>query len=753
MNILMTTMSMDIGGAETHVLELSRAMIRAGCTVTVVSCGGAYLPALEEAGVRHVTLPLNTKNPIAMVRAYFGLRRLLRTERFDIVHAHARIPAFLCGLLHRRMGFRFVTSAHAHFRVNPLLRTASDWGERTITISDDLKQYLVDEYGLCPDNITTTINGIDMERFSPAAADAPETKRLAEEIGLRPGSRRLVFVSRMDTDCSMVAEQLIAVTPALRRRFGEIEVILVGGGNDYARIAAMAEAANRALGVTAIHPLGRRTDVDRCIALGDIFVGVSRATLEAMAEGKPVVVAGNEGWLGTLTEDNLADAMDTNFCCRGHALPCAEWLERDLCGLLAQSDEALRAIGARHRTLIATYYSADRMAADCLAVYRTLTPYTPYRRGDVIISGYYGFGNVGDDSLLSCIIENLHAVNPELRITVLSKYPRRMRTRFAVRCIGRTNIPAILREMRHARLLISGGGSLMQDNTSTKSLLYYLSIIRLAQHSRLPVMLYANGIGPLYRPANRARAARALEKIELITLRDPASLRMLKTLGVRRKENIHLTADPAFTLTPAPAARINYLLARTAYRPEQRYFSLSLRAWHMLGASNGMLGEQAFEDEVARAVDLIYRGTGLLPIFIPMQDELDSPICRRLLARAPAGALLLDHLTAPELCGLIARTALAVGMRLHMLIYATHMHTPAIGISYDPKIDAFLSYADQPSPIIPDHPFAEELAALAARVCAQPNTEQLAARDAELAALTRKNAVLAVELCRTAEND
>lgn len=748
MKILMTTMSMDIGGAETHVLELSRAMARAGCDVTVVSCGGAYLPDLAAAGVRHVTLPLNTKHPAALIRSYLGLRRLLRIEQYDIVHAHARIPAFLCGILHRQMGFRFVTTAHAHFKVNPLLRTASEWGERTITISDDLKQYLIDEYSLPSDNITTTINGIDMARFSPAVSDAPETAALAAELGLRPDSRRLVFVSRMDTDCSLVAEQLITILPDLRARHGDIEVILIGGGSDYARIKAMADETNTRLGCTAIHAIGRRTDVDRCIALGDIFVGVSRATLEAMAEGKPVVVAGNEGWLGTLTEDNLTAAMETNFCCRGYDLPRADWLARDLDSLLSLSPAALAEMGERNRAVITAHYSADRMAADCLAVYRTLTPYAPYRRGEVIISGYYGFGNIGDDSLLTCILDSLRAEDPNLKITVLAKNPRKMRERFAVRCIGRTNLPAIMAEMRHARLLISGGGSLLQDNTSTKSLLYYLSIIALARRAGLPVMLYANGIGPLYRPTNRTRAARALEGIDRITLRDPASMEELHALGISADDRVTLTADPAFTLTPAPASRIDAILARTDYRADRRYFAVSLRAWHMLGAADGMLGERDFEAEVSRAVTEINAATGMLPIFIPMQAELDEPICRRLLAAAPAGSLLLRDLTAPELCGLLGRMSLVVGMRLHMLIYATHMHIPAIGISYDPKVDAFLAYAGQPSAILPDHPFGTELAARAIEAASAENAAALAARDAELCALAQKNAALAVELCR-----
>ena len=157
MKILMTTMSMDIGGAETHVLELSRALVRAGCAVTVVSCGGAYLPALAAAGVRHITLPLNTKRPAALIKSYCGLARLLRDEQFDIVHAHARIPAFLCAMLHRRLGFRFVTSTHFVFAVNALLARLSDWGEHTFAVSCDIKQYLMDKYGVPNDNITAEV--------------------------------------------------------------------------------------------------------------------------------------------------------------------------------------------------------------------------------------------------------------------------------------------------------------------------------------------------------------------------------------------------------------------------------------------------------------------------------------------------------------------------------------------------------------------------------------------------------------------
>ena len=95
MKILMTTMSLDIGGAETHILELSRELVQRGIEVAVASNGGVYVPQLEEAGIRHYSVPLNTKNPWAVLTSYFRLRRIIKREKFDVVHAHARIPAFI----------------------------------------------------------------------------------------------------------------------------------------------------------------------------------------------------------------------------------------------------------------------------------------------------------------------------------------------------------------------------------------------------------------------------------------------------------------------------------------------------------------------------------------------------------------------------------------------------------------------------------------------------------------------------------
>ena len=132
MKILMATMGLDIGGAETHIVELSKELKSRGHQVAVVSNGGVYVPEIEAAGIRHYAAPLNRRSVGSMLQAQRILRQVIAREKPDIVHAHARIPAFLCGRLQKSMGFAFVTSCHGVYQVSGALRLLSNWGERTL---------------------------------------------------------------------------------------------------------------------------------------------------------------------------------------------------------------------------------------------------------------------------------------------------------------------------------------------------------------------------------------------------------------------------------------------------------------------------------------------------------------------------------------------------------------------------------------------------------------------------------------------
>ena len=129
---------------------------------------------------------------------------------------------------------------------------------------------------------------------------------------------------------------------------------------------------------------------------------------------------------------------------------------------------------------------------------------------NILISGYYGFDNIGDESILRTLVTSLRERIPDCSLTVLSHDPAATREKYGVEAVERMSPLAIARAVRRCDMLISGGGSLLQDVTSSKSLHYYLAIIRFAQLLGKKVFIYSQGIGPIEKDADRRATARAL---------------------------------------------------------------------------------------------------------------------------------------------------------------------------------------------------------------------------------------------------
>jgi glycosyltransferase involved in cell wall biosynthesis len=194
LRVLMATMGLGIGGAETHIVELAGEMKRRGMDVIVASNGGVYVREIEEKGVRHFAVPMNRRNIFSIIRSYFMLRRIIRAEKPDIVHAHARIPAFICGILKKSLRFPFVTTAHLPFDISGGLRYLSNWGEKTIAVSEDIKEYLIKNFKIPESDIYVTINGIDTDKFSAMTSGAG----IIQEFQLDASKPVITSVSRLD---------------------------------------------------------------------------------------------------------------------------------------------------------------------------------------------------------------------------------------------------------------------------------------------------------------------------------------------------------------------------------------------------------------------------------------------------------------------------------------------------------------------------------------------------------------------------
>ena len=709
--ILMATMGLEIGGAETHIVELSKELKRRGYDVIVVSNGGVYEKELEEAGIRCLWAPMHRRAPVPMLQSLLRLRKIIKEEQPDMVHAHARIPGFLCGILHKVMKFPFVTTAHWVFDTGGALRFLTNWGQRTIAVSDDIKTYLWDNYQIPGENVTVTINGIDTDKFSPEISGG----KVRKELGIPSDALCLASVSRLDDSRAFAARCLIDIAPRLAQAHPGLHLIIAGSGDVYDELKAKADAVNRQVGYEMLHLPGARTDINEIVAAGDVFVGVSRAALEAMAGGKAVIIAGNEGYHGIFTPDKLEEAMLGNFCCRGLPMCDPDTLYTDVTTLLSSGKSSWAQQGAYNRQVIFDHYSVARMAEDALFVYRQV-----WRKKSAVISGYYGYNNLGDDAILLSIRRRLSELSEDVELTALSNSPGNTRAEYGVNAVQRFNLLQVRKAIKHADLLISGGGSLLQDRTSTRSILYYLFVIRTAVHYQKPVMLYANGIGPVTKPKNRRRVRDVVSLVDRITLRDGDSLNELENMGVRH-EHMTVTADPVFTLEGITPDTARERLTAVGIPLERPILAVSMRQSGHIRDSVGELAR--FCDEAAKTHTIL---------FIVMQTPDDGAVTEEIRRKMTAQSYTFASPGEPEtMMGVIGLCDAVFSMRLHTVIFAAKQRVPVMGLVYDPKVQSYLDLLEMPPCGTTEDFSAEEAARVFADLMANRSTH--AARLEEIA--------------------
>lgn len=348
---------------------------------------------------------------------------------------------------------------------------------------------------------------------------------------------------------------------------------------------------------------------------------------------------------------------------------------------------------------------------------------------DVAISGYYGFGNSGDEALLKSVIADLRRIIPELKIIVFSNDPEFTKAEHGVDSVNRMSFSDVIRTLKNTRLLISGGGSLIQDATSTKSLLYYLGIIRLAKHCGAKVMIYANGVGPVNGKFNRFLSKNTLNKADCITLRESDSLAELERMGVNVSET-EVTADPALGLNADEDGR---KIAGELFG-DKIPVAFSVREWKNLGQS----GINAFSECIKKL-----KREGYAPFLLPMQYSKDEKICSEIAENAGV-KILEDKYSVEQILGILSCCAAVAGMRLHSLIYALAAGSVPVGIVYDPKVMGFMKSAGLTSVIDVSDITAEKVFGLVMNaINEKPNADIDKMRE-----LAFKNAQKAAELLK-----
>jgi len=358
----------------------------------------------------------------------------------------------------------------------------------------------------------------------------------------------------------------------------------------------------------------------------------------------------------------------------------------------------------------------------------------------IALSGYYGFDNAGDEALLSAITSTIKKRETNCDFVAFSGHPEQTSQLHGIRAIYYMNPLAMIRELAGTDLLISGGGSIFQDVTSSRSLAYYIAVVALARTLRVPVIFYAQGMGPINRPFNRWLMRIVGNRVNMITLRDEESAQYLKELGITRPP-VTITADPVLSLQPGPAEeQTARSILRDAGLSDGPLVGVALRNWSSLN--------QHMENVAQLLDDLAVRGYRI--VFIPLAFPEDVEAGRRVAAMMKSEAYQLEQrLNSQEHLALIAHMDLMIGMRLHALIFAANQGVPFAGISYDPKIDAFLrQFSLAPLPDDLDGMRAE-----VGRLLEEPAArEVIGATAGELRAKAEETAELALRLMRRERN-
>ena len=678
----------DVGGAKTHVLSLLQELNKSIQADLVCFMEGDFAKDARALGIRVFVIEGNN-----LFRTQKALQALIQSGGYDLIHCHGSRGNVMGAMLRRATGLPVVSTVHSDYKLDYMGRplgklvfgTMNAWALRhmdyRIAVSDAMADILISR-GFPPDRFFVIYNGIDFDKpLSPSprpAFFASLGLSIPEDAVVAGIAARLNPVKDMRT--------LVRALALAKEKAPQLHVLIAGEGPEEAALRALAKE----LGVEdRVHFAGWVYDMDSFYNALDIntLTSLSETFPYALTDGTRFslpTVSSRVGGVPKLIDDGVSGFLFTP----GDAAVLSDRLAR-----LANDPALRKRMGEALAKKARETFSIGETYATQLSIYNTIVrrfqreKARGKNRDGVVICGAYGRGNAGDEAILTAILQEIRTVDADVPVTVLSRSPRETRQSHRVRAIFTFSYLKFLHALRRSKLFINGGGSLMQDVTSSRSLWFYLSTLKSAKRAGCRVLMYGCGIGPVLRPRNVRRAQKALDRcVDCITLREDDSLAELRRWGVTRPE-IHPAADPTLILQPAPEAAVTSALLQGGLDPAGKYICFALRSWP--GFSQKL-------DLLAQAAQYAWEQHGLQPVFFPMEPKKDIPALQAVASRLRIPHCILNNSGPPELTiGLLARMQAVVSMRLHGLIFAASQGVPLIGIVYDPKVSAFLHYIGQ----------------------------------------------------------
>ena len=381
----------------------------------------------------------------------------------------------------------------------------------------------------------------------------------------------------------------------------------------------------------------------------------------------------------------------------------------------------------------------------------------------VLIAGYYGFGNTGDEAILSGIIAGLRAQKQDLILKVVTANPEQTKEDYDVETVLWNDIPDLIASVKSSDLVILGGGGLFHDywgvdestllTSQHAGLPYFAGIPLLASLLEKPCMIYAVGVGPLLTDQGKRLTKMAFERCQAASVRDSYSKDALRELDVDlSEERVLLFADPAFTQPLAESGTAKSLLKTYGVQDELPTLGVVLRYWD-IGVEPAL-----WEAEVSKTLDAWIEANHGQVVFLPFQKEAvsvyedDHATAMRvvgMMKQADHCTVIEEVLPSGQLGALIGEFDCVIGMRLHALIFALRAAKPVVALAYDPKVEALMERAGLSAFSLGlDQWSAQEIQAALDQLAETDLRKQMKSHASEMRKLAAKNVKLALKLLK-----
>jgi polysaccharide pyruvyl transferase CsaB len=299
----------------------------------------------------------------------------------------------------------------------------------------------------------------------------------------------------------------------------------------------------------------------------------------------------------------------------------------------------------------------------------------------ILISGYYGFDNFGDELILEILVNELKKNFTSSQITVISSNPDKTKSEHNVESIYTFGFSKIFKKIKDTDVFINGGGSLLQDVTSLKSLLYYLFLIFTALLFRKKTIMFAQGIGPINNNFGMFLTKHILKNVDYISVRDTESRKLLADRGI----NSEIVVDPAWGLDTSCIKK---------EKPENFcHVGIQLRDWKNINSQTLETMAKSFMEnfDIEKTVFNI----------ISLHDSIDLKMSKEMekalkTLNNNAKTVLYSDLSINDAVKTISGLDYFFAMRFHACLLAIKMDIPTIALCYDPKVEYLAKEAEIP---------------------------------------------------------